>query len=59
MRQVFHKATLATMGREIKNHLLYILDLDPSDFHLFEQIKVRLRGQKYQNNDELKRGVLN
>jgi hypothetical protein len=53
------KATLATMGWEIKKHRPYCPDLDPSNFYLFGQIKLHLRGQKYQNNDELKRGVLN
>jgi hypothetical protein len=46
-------------GWETINDLPYRIDLAPSDFHLFEPMKVYLGKQKYKTEDELKRGVLN
>jgi hypothetical protein len=40
------KATLATMGWEIMNHLPYSPGLAPSDIHSLGPIKVQLGGQK-------------
>jgi hypothetical protein len=53
------KATLTTMDREVMNHPSYSPDLVPSDVHLFGPLKVRLGGQIFQTDDELKCGVLN
>jgi hypothetical protein len=53
------KATLATMGLEIMNQPSYSLDLAPSDFHLFEPMKVHLGGQTFQADVGLKHSVLN
>jgi hypothetical protein len=52
------KGTLAAVGWEIMNHLLYSHDLAPSDFHLFGPKKVHL-GQKFQTDEELRCVVLN
>jgi hypothetical protein len=40
------------------NHA-YSPDLAHSDFHLYGPMKVHLRGQKFQTDDEFKPGVLN
>jgi hypothetical protein len=48
-----------TLGWEIMNHPLYSPNLVPSDFHLFGPMKVHLGGTNFQNDDELKHGVLN
>jgi hypothetical protein len=51
--------TKATMGWEIMNHHPYNPDSAPSDFNLFEPMKVHLGGQKFQTDDEFKCDVLN
>jgi hypothetical protein len=53
------KATLATIGWYVVNYHSHSPDLVPSDFHLSRPMKVRLREQKFQADDELKHGVLN
>jgi len=35
------------------------LDLVPSDFHLFGPLKKKLRGKKFNGNDDVKENVLN
>jgi hypothetical protein len=50
---------LASLGWKIINHPPYSPGLTSSDFHLFGLVKVHLRGQKFQTDDELKYSVLN
>jgi histone-lysine N-methyltransferase SETMAR len=52
------KATLETVGWEIMIHPPYSPGLSSSNFHLFGLMKVHLEGQKFQNEDEMKHGVL-
>jgi hypothetical protein len=47
------KATLVTMGCKIMNHPPYSPDLVPTDFHLFETMKVHLV-EKFLTDDEFK-----
>jgi hypothetical protein len=48
-------ATLATMGWGIMNHFLF----SPNDFHFFGAMRMYTGGQKFQTDDEIKRGALN
>lgn len=52
------KATLRTVGWEIMIHPPYSPGLSSRNFHLFGLMKVHLEGQKFQNDDELKHGVV-
>jgi hypothetical protein len=52
------RATLPIIGWEVMNHSPYSPDLAPGDFHFFGPMKDHL-GQKFQTEDELRRGVLN
>jgi hypothetical protein len=53
------KVTLTTLGWEIMNCPPYSPNSATSDFNLFRPRKVHLEGQKFQDDDELKDGVLN
>jgi hypothetical protein len=51
--------TLSTMGWESMNHPPYRPDSAPCDFQFFSSMKVHLRVQTFQTDDELNCGVLN
>jgi hypothetical protein len=55
----FDKGDIDNMGSEIMNHTTYSPDLAFTDFRVFGLTKLHLGGQKFQTDDELKRGVLN
>jgi hypothetical protein len=52
------QALIMSFGWEQMNHPpLYSPDLEPSDFHLFLHLKKFLAGQRFNNDDEVKRAV--
>jgi len=46
--------TLSNTGFEMIAHPPYSPDMAPSDFYLFQHLKKHLRGQKFENADELR-----
>ena len=48
------QAALHECGFEEMHHSPYFLDLVPSDYHLFPNLKKYLRGQRFSTDSELK-----
>jgi hypothetical protein len=55
----FTNSVLATMCLETMSPLSYSPELASSDFHFFGPMKLHIVRQKFQNDHELKRYVLN
>ncbi|GBN23558.1 hypothetical protein AVEN_233680-1 [Araneus ventricosus] len=51
------RALLDSFGWEVSNHLLYSPDLATSDFHLFRHLKHHLRGNHYNDDEDVKTAV--
>ena len=52
-------AVLDTTGLVVLDHPPYSPDLAPSDFYLFTHLKKHLRGERFNNKDDLKAAVTN
>jgi hypothetical protein len=50
-------ALLQHFSRELFNHPSYCLELTPDDYHLFTYLKNWLRSQRFNNDEELMKGV--
>lgn len=50
-------AAIARMGWSVVPHPPYSPDLAPSDFHLFPSMKEDIRGQRFDDLDEVKRAI--
>ncbi len=50
--------TIEELGWELLQHPPYSPDLAPCDFHMFGPLKNALRGQVFENNEEVKTAVL-
>jgi len=53
------KAVFDTIGMRMLQHPPYSPDLAPSDFYLFRHLKKHLRGERFNNKDDLKAAVTN